>query len=524
MPEDNPRVQPQRILETTMSNPSFDTSRQTWAREIAGGGLWLHGFNPPHEWTQVLNPSEEFEVNPVSISGTAVLPPENGPTGISSVDCPFTHPFGFDWNCYIAPDPDSPYTSLLAPSNTGYDPLTGKTDPDFTAANIHANSLGLTLRNGVLGLETDCNLIPQEYRARDGDRVAVFGRWIVDCGHDDYHTEIHPPLIFVRAWSTPDNKRTLSHVITRPYLVGQQFEHGALFEHLVFEVAQILPQPPPSFRVESHPQILPKPFRGFQLFTYLLRPPTPRPAPDVPLFVSYSFTKRSGRGIGIQVMQHDADTVEVAIAMNDAAYTPPPLPHNAGQNITLERLYQLQPEAADIYRDTIFGSALINPAAAAILLLGIPTDLYDAPQASSALDGLNEVVTTADRLPNPTPASEDDAQPFPLYGWITVEWGPPPRHIGIDGPTRTDADPAAQPLTFSLHPADLTGLRPVSTSWNITNPGTVRVEQAGAEQFVVTFLSNPPSGQTGWLITAQVTDDNGIIHAAGPHGVLFERQ
>jgi hypothetical protein len=53
----------------------------------------------------------------------------------------------------------------------------------------------------VLGVEIDQDLVSQEFREwlTEGDRVAVFGRWIVDCGHDDFHAEIHPPLLMVAA-------------------------------------------------------------------------------------------------------------------------------------------------------------------------------------------------------------------------------------------------------------------------------------------------------------------------------------
>jgi hypothetical protein len=33
-----------------------------------------------------------------------------------------------------------------------------------------------------MGVEWDSGVIPEPYRSRGGDRVAVFGRWIVDAG------------------------------------------------------------------------------------------------------------------------------------------------------------------------------------------------------------------------------------------------------------------------------------------------------------------------------------------------------
>jgi hypothetical protein len=512
-----PKVHPQGILETTMSNASFDTSRPTWAKDIAGGHIFLRDDSPRYEWTQVFNPSEQFEAEDAVISGTALLP------DISTKDVPFTHPFGFDWECYIVPDP--PYTSLLAPSNTGIDPDTGQvleeTHEYHDATTYAATQFGLAVPKGVLGVETDQDLVPPEYRAHDGDRAVVIGRWIVDCGHPGYHTEIHPPLLFVTGRSMPGNKGTTSRIIIRPYLVGQEFGDGALRQHLFSEVEKAL-IPGGSLHVEARPQILPKPFRGVHLFTFLVRPPTPQPAPNVPLFVSFHFTKRRGRGVALEIIQKDTETIEVVIAMNGDAYAPPPLPSKEDWTISVGDLKDLSPEALADYSVAILAGLFVNPAGAAVLAKGLQTDRYATPQASSTLDGQNVVVTTADKLPNPTPVSEDDAQPFPLYGWLNVEWGHPASPINIDGPTQSDAD-LTQPLRFFLHPSDINDLRPiVNTIWRITNPGTVRVEQVDAEQFVVTFLSNPPHGQAGWFITAEVTDRNHIVHATGLHSVFFK--
>ena len=76
----------------------------------------------------------------------------------------------------------------------------------------------------LLGVEIDAGLVPAQFAdfkrggVEPGDRVAVFGRWIVDCGHQlpikdengqDRHpgikafrTEIHPPLLMAAARTT----------------------------------------------------------------------------------------------------------------------------------------------------------------------------------------------------------------------------------------------------------------------------------------------------------------------------------
>ena len=48
-----------------------------------------------------------------------------------------------------------------------------------------------------------------------GDRVLVEGRYIVDCGHPDYHTELHP--ISFLAWSHQEGTTSVVHVYGNAY-------------------------------------------------------------------------------------------------------------------------------------------------------------------------------------------------------------------------------------------------------------------------------------------------------------------
>jgi hypothetical protein len=128
----------------------------------------------------------------------------------------FVHPFGNDFQYYIAPDPQ--YEILCGGSNTGINPDNGDVDKEYNEATQVARSgttnpdgsvkrkgLGLKADKGVIGVETDYLLVPQAFRDLivDGARVATFGRWIVDCGHDDFHTEIHAPLLMAVATPAP---------------------------------------------------------------------------------------------------------------------------------------------------------------------------------------------------------------------------------------------------------------------------------------------------------------------------------
>jgi hypothetical protein len=336
---------------------------------------------------------------------------------LSREDVPFQHPFGFDWNLDIKVDPQ--YESLVAPDNQNS--LT-------TDVKNALDALGLPY-TGMMHVETDQGLIPDIYRAQPGDRVVVFGRWIVDCGHDPFGSEIHPPLVLAYARSnSPDEAHSM--LISRPYLVGQEFGDGALRQHLLNEVARIIGKsllPPPfniaalaNEHIRAHPHVYNTPFSGLHLIHYIVRPASPRPSPADKLSVSFHFTVRTG--VTVQLLDDTAnDAVGVLITMNNVNYTPAPLPQKSDWNITMDELKQLQPEAASVYQDVIFGSLLANPFAAPVLARGLLTDRYEVPAASSARD--SEVTTVAvNQLGGGPHFSVDDGQPFPIYGFLDVRW------------------------------------------------------------------------------------------------------
>ncbi len=221
-----------------------------------------------------------------------------GALGRSRGDLQMTHPFGFDYDVAIAPDPA--YFSLLSPGNkesihldssdlsgqtaqSGFEDVvhpylhaTTKVDnrsegwctPDFVTrcfssaqcpggntceGAIPGLGLDASTLPGTVGMETDHDLIPDSYQPHDGDRVAVFGRWIVDCGHGDksgtpgWHTEIHPPLLVATGRSTGSGDfaakcsadQTCSSLIGRPFLISQQFGDGPFVKHIENELEKL---------------------------------------------------------------------------------------------------------------------------------------------------------------------------------------------------------------------------------------------------------------------------------------------
>lgn len=456
-----------QILKTDFSNPSpsFSTSDPKWSSNVCGGQTFLQNRTPLFEWEPIFG--DEFDTQLVGISGTIPADPT-----ISGKDLPFTHPFGTDWEFFIVPDQN--YASLLAASNgctsftasgacvnnldfgnTGNaactaagvpnDCCTGSAagscnvDQEYRDAveAIHTQQLPLPTSplgvQGILGFESDQGLIPPDYRARAhaGDRVAMFGRWITDCGHPDFHTEMHPPLLTAFGRETTGSAGqpvTSTEVISRPFLVGQTFEDGkGIRHHLYDELLKGMAIPdcfpiddivsaaldedggckvtecdpitgicidtyclavplwfnvPCTTRFEAHPNFEPKPFKGVQTMSYVVSPPIPRQCAARKLLVSAHFTVR--HGVSAKVEPFPTDAAKVTISMDDSQYTAPPLPPKADLNLSLDDLKFLNKDTADTIetiRDVLLALTPIKPTIGPLFALflaeGLLTDCYD---------------------------------------------------------------------------------------------------------------------------------------------------
>lgn len=419
---------PSTILQTTYTSMEYAPAKHDpdWAAKISDGSTLGLGSPPPWEWVSVYDTNAEKEGalnNPaVGLTGWVVAAPS-----LSQGDVWFTHPFGFDWEYYIVPDPQ--YENLLAASNTGTTPGTGDIDKDYDEATTHARDvLGLPAPKGVLGVETDQDLAPRSFRdaVTDGARIATFGRWIVDCGHEDFHTEIHPPLLMAVAKPAQPpagggaSAMTSVQIMSRPYTVSQRFAEGNFIRHLLAEVAKVettIFGIPLSTRVEAHPTVFTTPYAGRPYIKLLVQPPVPRSKlRPQRLTVSFHFTHRNG--VAVRVYDAGNDTVGVIIVLGDL--NPAPLTRKHNWTVDFDELGK---EYAYVYDALEIVDILLKPVSAAILARGILTDRYDAPSASSPLDTQNVAAPVAiDQLQPWAGYSEDDTQPFPIYGWLNVYW------------------------------------------------------------------------------------------------------
>jgi len=393
--------------------PGFDLNTFSWGREVCGSNTWLSGYNPAYEWMPILDKNNELENADVAISGTAIN------SHRSSEDVWFTHPFGKDLNFDVAPDPE--YSALPSPIQ--------KPDPDPNGRDnsiVKARTVfGLDVRN-VLHVEMEEGFVPSGYETKDGDRVAVLGRWIVDCGHDDWGAEIHPPLLYLAA--RPDGPDT-THVslISRSFLVSQRFGDGALYEHLINQLATVYPifvPFPLTQKIEARPQIFQVPFSGAKLFNVAIRPPTPRLAPNDQLVVSYALGARTG--VALELYKIDNDTIGLAISMNDVAYPPAPLPNKQNRNVSVKEIREARPDIADlIFHLQGSASALANPWGAIVLDRGVDTDFYPMP---TFVEPPRQSTSVAQL---PVKFKPDDGIPWPIWGHIDLRWE---RNVVIEHP------------------------------------------------------------------------------------------
>ncbi len=391
-------------------------------------GHWLDDNNL--EWAPVLPPHDE-RGGDMAVSGVVC---EQHLSGVDPDDfhrdMPFVHPFHNDWEMYIAPD--ELYLSLLAPTQSQ------NPDDGYSAGTRYAEDNGIQIPSGLLGVEIQRGFVPVDYRAGEGDRVAMLGRWIVDCGHNNYTTEIHEPLLL--AVGRSQRYTTTVQVIGRPFFVSQMFEMHSLTHAMTVGFGDRLAEGhlellfPPLLAllrpIELRPNVLSPPFVGTRSLPLTIRPPQPRPSPSSRLYASYHFTVRSGVSVSVSSTGHE-DEALLTISMDSSQYQPaqPPAPYNV--NVPWDGpqglLAGMLPDDAKGVQ-AFFGIAgALDPVVGMVWGKGFDTDRYDLPPPGSPRDGENVVMNarvTGDGIVGAASSgyAVDDSQPYPIYGWFTLHW------------------------------------------------------------------------------------------------------
>src|SRR5207248_1726098 len=133
----------------------------------------IFGNSGPPEWQTIL-PVDTRSVGDSQQNGQRRRNPDR------PLDAPGNH--AVSWDEVVHPEPE--YGLLLA-----YD--TAHEDPEQGFGNFSVELQG-SLEN-----EVEQWLVPVGYRPEPGDRIHLVGRWVIDCGHEDWHAELHPIEAFV---------------------------------------------------------------------------------------------------------------------------------------------------------------------------------------------------------------------------------------------------------------------------------------------------------------------------------------
>ncbi|MBI1748808.1 MAG: hypothetical protein HYR55_19815 [Acidobacteria bacterium] len=127
-----------------------------------------------------------------------------------------------DWNLSLKLDPEFDYL-LAAPGDCRPHPAPRPLcyaccDSRFPG-NFDEEDLG------TLPIEIEQWQVPGGFRPEIGDRIMMVGRWIVDCGHDHWSTEIHPIEAFVTSHNSATElsaESTLTNVILTSAWMGSR--------------------------------------------------------------------------------------------------------------------------------------------------------------------------------------------------------------------------------------------------------------------------------------------------------------
>ncbi len=324
-------------------------------------------------------------------------------------DLPFTHPFGDDMTFNLALD--EPYAALAQTTGPG---LNG----------IPPGTLHTEVAEGLIPHDSEGDYL-EGFTPSDGDRVAAFGPWIIDCGHDDFHTEIHPAAVL--AFAHEDGSSTVSHVFSDPYAVTQfftpkadtvaQFDNPDRFTdpttlvfpqyvyHLILGLLGIGPEEyHGTGPLKSH--VLVDVNRNIRDVSWYVCAPESRPS-GASLSVTSNFTARSGVDMTVEP-DDDLGCAKVTVNIG---------PDYEGMPLTVNGC-ELDWEILNQQAAAALGTPGLDVKAAIDAL--VPKEIV--PEINK-----NPIVDCYDPLQAPALGTSggvtvDDSQPFPFYGQVEVSW------------------------------------------------------------------------------------------------------
>jgi hypothetical protein len=361
-----------------------------------------HGFADPqvtYEWAPVIpGPGVAAPIKQPEFFASGTV------TGLdrSGLDFRPSHPFGFDttWDFRV----DTPFLELI--HNRPGDSNDGDA--------IHAE-----LESGLYP-DAQFGIVPTA-----GDRVAMKGAWILDCGHPPYEAEIHPPTFL--AVARPEGTDTVALAFSNPYRSSQlyglaadttQFSDDTRFSamdgtpfirSLTLEVVEAAVGQIKQFELHSLLEAT-----HLDPVTWFVCAP-PRPSPSARLQYSFRFVARSGVTISAAT-RGDSGCLELH-AEAGAGYKPF-VPER------LDHLWtwpEINSEASSQAGADVDVRQLIVDAVKA---QGLPTDAVALrPETATIVDEYMPLQPRGSAsADSPTGVVGSDDQPFPFYGRVRIGW------------------------------------------------------------------------------------------------------
>jgi hypothetical protein len=197
-----------------------------------------------YEWGDCVDGGKQ-----VMLSGT-VAAVHLGPT-----DDPITHPFGDDLGMDINLDPAfMPFSKTLAGKQSSESET--QIHVEISAGFIPHLARNITPAPGqTYRQNADANLDPSGFQPgfdtpMIGDPILVMGQWIIDCGHNDFSTELH--AISFLAWAHVDRETTTVRFYYNPYHDLQVYSTDASAVGAVGDTQRLGPASPfPKYLVQQ---------------------------------------------------------------------------------------------------------------------------------------------------------------------------------------------------------------------------------------------------------------------------------
>jgi hypothetical protein len=179
-------------------------------------------------------------------------------------------------------------------------------------------------------IEWERNSFPEGYWPIPGDRVSVFGYWILDCGHAPFKAEIHPPVGFAvhrvrpvtisRGWHPTRFPTGFGSNVTVPGIVTDLWFNRNGGETTRVCNNKTLHQPSPTGYTDGDCILGPSPLnRVFRFNIYLPRDPRAillaahHKVPPVPLYVAF---EGAGGPNPTYVVRHNRDTAWLEVSVD----------------------------------------------------------------------------------------------------------------------------------------------------------------------------------------------------------------